>query len=120
MGLVKTKTSGLGVRMGVAYTSPEKGGDTLILRKIHVCVCIWRREIRDSEKRYGWVQLGWVVCNRARWRDRCYCGYTNAGRRLKNNMYVAHSNNKKYQDFFNSSFSCSIHLLSLIHLLMAH
>ena len=26
MGLVKTKTTGLDVRMGGAYTSPQKGG----------------------------------------------------------------------------------------------
>ena len=61
MGLVNTKTNGLGIRIGVAYTTPEKGGDIRILRKIHhVCACIWRREIYDSEKRV-WLGATRVV-----------------------------------------------------------
>ena len=55
--IVKTKTTGLGVKMEVAYTSPEKCGDVLILRKIHVCACIWRTEINYLENKNGhdWV-----------------------------------------------------------------
>ena len=50
------------------------------------------------------------------------CGYTNAGGGLKNKMYVAQSNDTKYQDFSIqcNSYSCSIHLISFIHLLMTY
>ena len=41
------------------------------------------------------------------------CSDAKAGRRLKNNMYVVQSNNKKLSGFFYSKYSCSVHLISL-------
>ena len=115
--------------MGVAYTTLEKGGyiHVWILRKTHVhtnvCACIWREEIYDSEKRgYGWVQLGWTVCNQARG-VRCYLPLYKRWEASQNqhvHLYVAQSNDKKLSGFFYSNYSCSIHLISLIHLLMTH
>ena len=44
----------------VAFTTPEKGWGYMNLTKIRVCVCIWRREIYESEnkKDIGGVQPG--------------------------------------------------------------
>ena len=54
--LVKTKNTGRGFRGGGDYVNHS--------RKIYVCVCIYRTEIRYLENKngHGWVQLGWTVC----------------------------------------------------------
>ena len=59
-------------------------------------VPVFGEERYTIQKKGIWlVQLGWTVCNRARKGIDVICGYANAGRRLKNNMYVAQINKKK-------------------------
>ena len=52
------------------YTTPEERREYRNLEKIHVCTCIWGREIGDSENKNGheWLwatTVGWnvQVCN---------------------------------------------------------
>ena len=61
---VRTKTTGWSVRRRIAYTTLKIGWIYMNHTEIHVCACIWRREICDSEKNgIGGMQLGWTVYN---------------------------------------------------------